>query len=226
MREKQTLPQLPTTTPVLMESGLISRPWAMALQKLFYGPREAASSGLLADKPTDLKLNDEGYLYEATDFKRFFRWTGTAWERAPGELPTLAIVESPIAITAPGWKVMNGTGNPVTYTLDNGTTATISLPDASGAYLKQGAWTGSVIAATAPGVTGVADPAGAHNHGGSTTVSGVGVDIADTGGGTTVSSDAHTHGINPESDHTHVLTLLADTTGEPKRLVVYRAVKL
>jgi hypothetical protein len=116
------------------------------------------------EKPSDLGADDAGFCFYASDFVRRYRWSGTAWERGAGEACTLQVATSPVAIAAAGWKTLDGTSNPVRYSLDDGTTATISLPDATGAYEVQGTWTGTVDAAVAPGLTGSTAAAGGHDH--------------------------------------------------------------
>ena len=190
----------------------------------------------LADIPADLGELDGGFLFRATDYDRIWRWTGTAWERAPGELPTLFVG---LFCSAPGtgWKLLDGTGNPFTYTLADGTTGTITIEDAQGFYPKMAAaFTGVQVAAIAAGLTGDTGSAAT----GLTVDSGVaaiGTPSAtqgvQSGGGVTVAAYNHTH---TDSGHTHAVTdaghthgggsLAVDASGEPAHMEFLPYVKL
>lgn len=138
------------------------------------------TSGTLANLPTGLNKNDAGLLYNATDYARVFQWSGSAWQRAPGERPTREFAyfaDNP----GTGWHLCDGTAG-VTYTKADGTTATMTMPaETAGTYRKGGsAFTGSSNAGVTPTISGAT---GAPNA--TTTVQ--------SGSGATVASSGHTH---------------------------------
>jgi len=193
--------------------------------------------GTLAQIPADLTRLDGGFLFRATDYDRIWRWTGTVWERAPGELPTL-FVGLFCAAPGTGWKVLDGAGNPFTYTLANATTATVTVQDARAHYPKMAAaFTGLQVAAVAPALTGAPGGgtttgltvnSGAAVIGGPNATQGV-----QSGGGVTVAAYNHAH---TDSGHAHAVTdpghdhgagtLAVDATGEPAHMEFLPFVKL
>jgi hypothetical protein len=194
------------------ERNVATNPWAMWFRYLI-APRVASSSGDLATIPTGLTLADAGYLFEATDFKRVFRWTGTAWEYAPGQ-PIKGEIVASDADPLTGWALCDG--SVVTRTKPDATTESFTTPNLVGRYPKGvSTYTGVAGAAVAPGVTGTIDPAGAHSHGGVTGPSTTSVAIT-VGGAGSAAVHPHTHVISAELDHVHgVSGLTADNTGEP-----------
>lgn len=218
----------PVGTPMLDRDGRCNFVWEgyfRARDK----QRVTSSRDTLANIPTDLKQEDEGYLFTATDYARTWRWTGTAWQRADSEMPTLFVGLFGAAPGA-GWKLLNGASNPFTYTKDDATTGTVSVQDARGYYLKAvAAFTGSQVAAVAPGATGptistdatgITANSSAANLGGPS-----GTTVVQSGAGATVASSTHnhtdsghTHGITDPS-HTHTPgTVTVDAAGEPPHM--------
>jgi hypothetical protein len=107
----------------------------------------------LASKPTDLGANDAGFLFVATNFVRRYRWTGSAWERAPGERPTREFVYVP-EDPGTGWQLCDGSAG-ITYTKADATTATMTVPNEIGKYRKgAAAYTGTANAGSLPAITG------------------------------------------------------------------------
>ena len=88
-------------------------------------------------KPTDLTGNDVRFEFFSLDFSKFFRWTGTAWERRGDQLPAGFIGTFKVgpAIGIPGWQLCDG--STVTASRDDATTESIVVPDfSSSPYLK------------------------------------------------------------------------------------------
>lgn len=187
------------------------------LREWFYAGGTMRST--LAGLPAGLGANDVGFLFHATDYERVWRWTGAAWTRAEGQLPTLCRVLVPVAPGGFGWKLLDGLGNPFTYTLDNATTATVTIQDARGYYAKMAAaFTGNQVAAVAPGLSGNT-ASGAAVIGTPSATQGV-----QSGGGVTVAAFDHNH---TDSGHTHAVgTLVADALGEPPHMDWLPYVKL
>ncbi len=148
----------------------------------------------LANLPGGFGAAETGYLFYATDFHHTLLWNSASWQWAPGETPSGQIsfwTENP----GTGWRFCNG--GTATRLKSDGTTEVVAIPDVSAdCFVKGGiAYTGSAVAAVAPGLSGALANESAHTH--TTNVSGV-----------TVSTDpGHAHAI----DHDHP----AATTGGP-----------
>lgn len=177
---------------------LVTIPWMMyfeSIRQMF--SRVIPLRGLLAKRPSSLGKDDEDFLYYATDFARLFRWTGTAWERAPGEDQTAEIrFFGPVA-PGTGWHLCDGTAG-ITRTNMDATTSSVTIPDLRGFFIKGGAvYTGTGVAAVAPGISGSVANESAHTHGVT---------------GTSGAGSAHNHSI----DHDHP----AVTSGGPSATVL------
>jgi hypothetical protein len=103
------------------------------------------AAGTIANITTGLTADDVGYLYNATDYNRVYRWNGSAWEDAPGAESRGKIVHfigapDPIA----GWALCDGAG--ATSSTSTGGTVGITTPDMidSNAVLRSGASAGGV----------------------------------------------------------------------------------
>jgi len=172
----------------------------------------------LANKPTGLGTTDKGLLVEATDYKRVFRWTGSAWERAPGERPTREFcyfAENP----GTGWHLCDGSAS-ITYTKADATTGTMTLPDERGYYRKGGtSYTGTGNAATTPSITGTTASESSHTH----SVLATGVNVAAGANainnvtGATTGGSAHSHSAG---------TLALSSAAEPPNVVMLPYMKL
>jgi hypothetical protein len=186
----------------------------------------------LANKPAGLGTNGAGFLFHATDYLRTWRWTGTAWTYADGEKLAKEIIWYPGSAPS-GYALCDGSS--VTVTLADATTTSFTTPDLTGQYLKGGTYTGSVVAAVAPGITGSIDSAGAHTHSvsvsGTTGSSSVNATV-DLGAATDAALDSHTHSVtatgstDSQGSHTHTHTLAVDATGQPPHVLLTPCVKL
>jgi hypothetical protein len=79
--------------------------------------------GTLASITGSLGTNDAGYLYFATDFDRVYRWTGSAWEDAPGQpMRGMMAYFRGAQLPGTGWGLCDGT----TYTMSTSTAGTQS----------------------------------------------------------------------------------------------------
>jgi hypothetical protein len=173
----------------------------------------------LANAPTDLTANDAGFLFYVSDFHHRVRWDGAAWQWACGCRPGQYgdFDSDPGA----GWILANGTATTKLGGVGTNTLTAVAVTPAnlSGdpAYKKSGAaYTGTILAATAPGISGSTgnSPSLDPTSQGDTTVE------VQSGTGTTVSATTHVH-VLQDDPHTHpVGTLAVDATGEPKRLIV------
>ncbi len=198
-------------------------------------------------KPTGLGTNDEGFLFYATDFFHKHRWTGSAWEFAPGDPGSKFIVEG-IAVPLGGlWQLCDGTA--VTVDQANGTTASVTTPDTTGdIFIQGGTYTGTRKAAVrptwetgaktadetsefdSPAVT-EAEDTHVHNINPPTqeVQSGTGQVVAADAGFVSDAGSAHVHEITnsgaPQLAHSHNLTdalsqlkVPGETTGAPLRI--------
>jgi len=99
-----------------------------------------------------LGVPDAGFLMQWSTYSRVYRWSGTAWERAPGEDPgngTTRMFADFSGNPGTGWAVCDGSN--VTVTNNDGTTGSFTTPNFSGYYAKAAAaYTGTQIAATVP----------------------------------------------------------------------------
>lgn len=117
--------------------------------------------GTLSAKPTDLTTADAGLLYFATDYARTFRWTGSAWENAPGETAQGAISFFD-GNPGTGWSIADGT----TTTFSTATAGTTSKakPNVVGAYIKGAStYTGTQTAASGS-ISGSTATESGHTH--------------------------------------------------------------
>ena len=115
-------------------------------------------------KPT-LVAADAGFLFYSTDFAHTYRWTGTAWEYAPGDDGSGYVAFYTVAPPAGIWQACDGTAS-VYRSLANGTRALVAfsslaagtVPDWNGGeFVRMGAAvTGAVVAESNTLVTGVA----------------------------------------------------------------------
>lgn len=141
------------------------------------------------NKPADLNPYDVGFLFYATDFARTFRWNGTAWEDAPGaparfQLAFFTATPSPSA----GWGLCDG--GSVTRSTTTGGTTSLTTPDLiTDNLFVRGAGSAGGTGGTATHLHAV-DPPNTTSGGPSATVE------VQSGTGTTVATDTHTHDTN------------------------------
>lgn len=181
---------------------------------------------------------DTGVLFEASDYKHMYRWTGTVWDYAPGDPGSAYIVGTQGSAPAGGlWGKCDGT----TYTRSTptGGTASFATRDlTNGDFLKAG--NAGHAAAVAPTLAGGAhtDDAtsvfaggavtvgvGDHNHevtipGDTATLPMGGSSFAFPGVYATTDNGAHDHSITnadaPQSPHQHTLsTVTINANGTP-----------
>ena len=116
----------------------------------------------LASKPADLEAPDTGFLFYGEDYGHTWRWTGTAWEYAPGDRKSGELAwfaESP----GIGWALCNG--SVTTRTLSTAATAAFTTPDLIGRYMKgASSYTGTPVAGTTPTLSGSTATEAAHTH--------------------------------------------------------------
>lgn len=109
----------------------------------------------LGNKPADLGATDAGFLFYATDYAHTWRWTGSAWEYAPGDRASGEFAYF-MADPGTGWRLCDGAT--VTRTKSDATTASVTLPnETGGVYRKGGSYTGTVNVAVAATVSGTTD---------------------------------------------------------------------
>lgn len=115
--------------------------------------------GVLADQPTGLTADDEGYLYGVSDYGHLVRWSGSVWEWAPGDPGNDYFQDFRAAPTQTGWAFCDGsTVARLTVGAATLTTTNVTLPNfnATPGFLQGGsAYSGPGIdAAVAPGLSG------------------------------------------------------------------------
>lgn len=154
-----------------------------------------AQRGVIASLTGSLTTDDAGYLYYATDYARAFRWTGSAWENAPGEDAQGEIRFFAIAPST-GWQLCDGTTT--TRSTSAGSTAAVTVPNYStSAYLKAA----TSLTAGPTAASGTTADESAHTHSvdppnttsGNDSGSGT---VVQSGTGTTVATHTHTHDTN------------------------------
>lgn len=189
---------VPIHTAIADQFRIATHPWVMFFQELLQRLGPKRFSGNLANIPANLTASDEGLVYEAEDFGHVYRWNGTAWKWAPGEVGAGYIMPFQIAPTGVGWQLCNGAT--VSYAKEDGSTANVTLPNLTGspAYMRFDAAVG-VNAAVAPTVAGLPLTTGAPSS----------TQEVQSGTGVTVASDAHTH---------NIAAITINTNGEPARV--------
>jgi hypothetical protein len=200
-------------------------------------------AALLAAIPTDLGVNDAGFIFDVLDFNHRLQWSGTAWGWAPGDEGSGRMVVCEIDPTGAGWHLYDGSAG-VLYLKATGATGTITLPNLVGvttdaAFIVAGSPNGGPNAATAPtiggstatasAVTGLTNPAATGSTSPGNTGAPSATVTAASGSGITVATFAHTHieaahthsiGAPADPGHVHTLTgITAGTDGTPANLV-------
>lgn len=74
-----------------------------------------------------LTTNDIGLLVNVTDYCHVLRWTGAAWEWAPGEVPGGYVAHFLAAPSSNGWVLVNGSAT--TILKSDGTTSSVTPYD-------------------------------------------------------------------------------------------------
>jgi hypothetical protein len=170
--------------------------------------------------PTDLGLNDAGFLLFIPDFAHLVRWNGTVWQFAPGDEGNGFTRDYLTTPPTSGWQLCDGS---TTSMLMVGQATlrsqSIKLPDetSAGVYHKSGTLpdVGQVRGPVAPTLSGNTADESAHTHSvdppnttsttPSTNTTGTNsanetVDKTLAGATVTVAKDTHTHDM---ANHTH-----------------------
>lgn len=165
---------IPGQSPIATALGIVDDTWRRFFELLAstvtaQGVTLAAVPGVnrftIATQPT-LGVSDEGYLGFEADTRHMVRWTGAAWEFAPGDVGNKFFRDFAGTPQESGWALCDGSS--VDY-LTLGATLTvtsITLPNLTGspAYRKSAAaYTGTITAAS-----GTTASDGAHTHTGTT----------------------------------------------------------
>jgi hypothetical protein len=160
-----------------------------------------------ASLPSDLGVNDAGFLFQVSDYNHRLRWSGTIWGWAGGEIGScymqlFEVDPSPAA----GWHLYDG--STVNYLRSVGTLGSVTLPDltstaAKAAYPKAGSADAGPTAAIAPTFAGTTDNTGVN------TMS-ILVIPAPTGLSDFLAGDNHTHPFTPAGT--------VSATGEPRSI--------
>lgn len=170
-------------------------------------------SATFANVPTDLGADDAGFLLQITDYGHRVRWSGTAWDFAPGDQGNAYFQDFAVAPST-GWKLCDGTAT--TYLVMGVTIAATAFttPNLSGtaAYRKSAAaYSGTITAATAPGLsgdTGSTAPAVSGDTGATApTISGNVAGNTATISGATANESAHTHAVSGTTSGPDTTTL-------------------
>jgi hypothetical protein len=156
--------------------------------------------------PTDLSFHDSGLIVWMFEYGHALRWSGAKWEWAAGEVGSGYIQSFVVAPTGPGWQLCDGTVTDFLVVDPIPAAIPFTTPDETTNpvyHRSTTAYTGTVIAPTAPALTG--------STGAPSAV-------------VAVESNAPVTPVNVGTDtHTHpVGTLVAGTTGEPRHLDVLR----
>lgn len=114
----------------------------------------------LAALAATLSTNDTGLLANVTNFGHVLQWTGSAWQRGPGDTEhSDSFHEFGAAPSDPGWHACDGTS--VSFLKYDGSLGTRALPDlTTSAYAKgtKATYTPTLSAPTAPTLSGSTDP--------------------------------------------------------------------
>lgn len=159
--------------------------------------------GTLATIPAGLGTADAGFLFGATDYYHMYRWTGAAWDFAPGDSGSGFIVAAIASLLGALWAPCDGGSYAVAK--PDGTTVNVNTPDLTGdIFIQGGAYTGTRKAAAPATWDGAAKTGGQSNH---HTHS---VNIPSSNSFAAGAFPAATGGVvgtsNESADHTHALT--------------------
>lgn len=125
------------------------------------------NSFTLAGQPA-LGPADAGFLGFVTDYGHFVKWNGVVWSFAPGDVENGFRRDFAIVPQGVGWQLMDGTATD--YLVVGGaalTTLPYVTPNLTGnpAYPKSAAaYTGAIVPANAPAMTGQTADESAHTH--------------------------------------------------------------
>jgi len=141
--------------------------------------------------PTDLGVNDAGFLAAVSDYGHILQWGGGGWGWGPGEGKNRKI-ELFTSNPGVGWHICDGSA--VSYLISNGGTGTETVPNLVGnpSYMKAtGAYGGGTI-----NLAGIPQVPSENTGGPSATT------VVQSGSGATVASSTHTHVVPAEATTT------------------------
>jgi hypothetical protein len=183
--------------------------WFQTISTQLISQLEAIAASAIADftqanLPTNLTVNQKGYLISVSDYAHILRWTGSAWTWGPGDPGSGYIAPFLSAPTQLGWHLCDG--SMVKRLNADGTLTSVVLPNyTTAAYLKLG--TILAMGPNAPsGLTNAVSggtPSGTNSIPNFTgTPATTSVESADTAnvavtGATSVAAAGHTHTITP-----------------------------
>lgn len=217
-------PFQPIQAPVTTAASIVTEDWRRFFDQVVSNltTLNAATAGVigvqrftLAAQPT-LGVSDAGFVGFVTDYNHLVIWDGTKWLPLDGDYP--GYFRDFAVAPAVGWQLADGTSG-VTYLIFGGasiTTGSLTVPNLNGtpSYRKSGAaYTGTIVAATAAGITGRVAALGGIGGVNPGDMNIINVQVA-AGVPTGVVGNAS----NFFHDHDHG-TLVNDTTSEPSRLV-------
>jgi hypothetical protein len=152
--------------------------------------------------PVDLGAGDVGFIAAVlTDFNHRLRWSGTAWEFAPGDSGGRYIAGFVGTPPGGGWQICDGTAT--TFLNATGTTTAFTTPNLSAHYLKfAGAYTATAVAGGLTTSVSAGTPAGTNSAptftgSGGSTGGPTSTTVVASGTGATVASSGHAHGFTP-----------------------------
>lgn len=222
---------------VELRTGILTRQWQQWITNLF-GQVDSLTTSVNAlpgvNRKTYTELNalglgasDAGYLAFEPDYGHLLRWTGSVWEFAPGDCGNKFFRDFVGVPQEVGWQLCDGTATDYLTVGSVTLSVTALTPPAMSGYYRKGAasYTGSTVAAVAPGVSGSTASAGTHTHGFSgTTDLGDQNAIVTLGNYDNTTPSGHRHDFSGTTDsdgaHTHTLSLTADTAADPAHLGV------
>lgn len=149
-------PFLSPQVPIADQNGYATPPHFGFLQDIVRAMTGAAGNNVfeMAGQPT-LGPQDAGYVGLVSDYGHLVRWTGTVWEFVPGDACNGFLQPFAVAPTQSYWGLCDGSVYSYLVMGATLTTANFTTPNLTGtaAYLRSGAYTGTITAAG--GATGV-----------------------------------------------------------------------
>lgn len=132
------MPFLPTQVPLIDQNQYTSRPWLGFFQDVLKALSRAAGENVftVATQPT-LGLNDVGYIGLESQFGHLLRWTGAAWEFAPGDGGNGFLLGFPVAPQAVGYGLCDGSVYSYLVVGATLTTANYTTPTSADVYFRR-----------------------------------------------------------------------------------------
>jgi hypothetical protein len=186
---------LPIRHPVVEGGPLqsMTEPWRKWAEQVTTDVNAMTSLPAVINRKTYVELNalglgagDEGYLAFETTYGHLLRWTGTAWEFAPGSAGNKFRRDFLGAPQEVGWALMDGSATDyLTVGSATLTVTPITLPNLVGSsafHKSASAYTGTIEAAVAPGISGETADVGTSGPPGSGAMDILGTQSDGTGG--------------------------------------------